>query len=166
MEFALPLPLLLGTGEKRQNLLKKFLNLMSHIIQVNEDEASYLESKFSCWSQRSCIWDKHFTKLEFECKNSLLTLFLYLLSSKWLIWEVLHKFNEAITLEPICPNLYFRYKTLKRYTNGDLEICQYLHLHMKIICWRFHIKTPFTFWDMCTWDMWKVCLQTFRNRIC
>ena len=48
MEFSLPLPLLLGTGEKRQNLLKKILNLMSHIIQVNEDEDSYLESKFSC----------------------------------------------------------------------------------------------------------------------
>ena len=42
-----------------------------------------------------------------------------------------------------------------------------LFLHMKIICWIFHIKTPFNFWDMCTWDMWKVCLQTFRNnRIC
>ena len=40
--------------------------------------------------------------------------------------------------------------------------CQYLHLHMKIICWRFHIKTP-TFWDMRMWNMWKVCLQTFRN---
>ena len=49
----------------------------------------------------------------------------------------------------------------------NLSICQYLCLHMKIICWRFHIKTPFTFWDMRTWDMWKVCLQTFRyNRIC
>ena len=26
-------------------------------------------------------------------------------------------------------------------------------LYMKIICWRFHIKTPFTFWDMPTWNM-------------
>ena len=34
---------------------------------------------------------------------------------------------------------------------------------MKIICWRFRIKTSFPFWDMRTWDMWKVCLQTFRN---
>ena len=34
-------------------------------------------------------------------------------------------------------------------------------------CFRFHIKTPFTFWDIRTWDEWKVCLQTFRNnRIC
>ena len=49
----------------------------------------------------------------------------------------------------------------------NLSICQYLCLHMKIICWRFHIKTLFTFWDMRTWDMLKVCLQTFRyNRIC
>ena len=39
-----------------------------------------------------------------------------------------------------------------------------LRLHMKIICWRFHIKTPFTFWDMRTWGVWKVCLQTFINK--
>ena len=44
-----------------------------------------------------------------------------------------------------------------------MKICQYLRLHMKITCWRFHIKTLFTFWDMRTWDMWKVCLQIFRN---
>ena len=31
------------------------------------------------------------------------------------------------------------------------------------ICRRFHIKTPFTLWDTRTWDMWKICLQTFRN---
>ena len=40
-------------------------------------------------------------------------------------------------------------------------------LRMIIICWRFHIKAPFTFCDMHTWDIWKVGLQTFRsNRIC
>ena len=55
----------------------------------------------------------------------------------------------------------------EKYSNADLKICQYLRLHMKLICWRFHIKTPFTFWDMRTWDMWKVCLQTYRNnQIC
>ena len=48
-----------------------------------------------------------------------------------------------------------------------LEICKYLRLQMNIICWRSYIKTPHTFWDMRTWDMWKVCLRTFRNnRIC
>ena len=48
-----------------------------------------------------------------------------------------------------------------------MKICQYLCLHMKIICWRFHIKTCFSFWDMRPWDTRKVCLQTFRNnRIC
>ena len=47
-----------------------------------------------------------------------------------------------------------------------MKICQYLCLHMKIICWRYHIKTP-SFWDTPTWDMFKVCLQTFQNnRIC
>ena len=45
--------------------------------------------------------------------------------------------------------------------NADLNICRYLCLHMKI-CRRFHITTPFKFWDMRK-DMWKVCLQTFRN---
>ena len=44
-----------------------------------------------------------------------------------------------------------------RYTNADLRICHYLRLHMKIIFWRFHIKTHFTFWDMRTWVMWNVC---------
>ena len=43
-------------------------------------------------------------------------------------------------------------------TNADLKIRQYLCLPMKIICLRCHIKTPFTFWDMCTWGMLKVCL--------
>ena len=38
-----------------------------------------------------------------------------------------------------------------------------LKIHMIIICWRFHINAPFRFRDMRTWDMWKVCLQTFRN---
>ena len=48
-----------------------------------------------------------------------------------------------------------------------MKICQYLCLQMKIICWRFHMKTSFSFWDMRTWDMWKVCLQTFwNNRMC
>ena len=54
-----------------------------------------------------------------------------------------------------------------RYINTVLKICQYLHLYMKIICRRFHIKTHFAFWFVCTWDMWKVCSPTFRNnRIC
>ena len=55
----------------------------------------------------------------------------------------------------------------QRYTIADFKICQYLRLHMKIICWRFHIKIRFTYWVVRTWDMWKVCLQTFKNiRIC
>ena len=32
---------------------------------------------------------------------------------------------------------------------------------------KFHIKTPFVFWDMRMWGMWKVCLQAFRkNTMC
>ena len=36
-------------------------------------------------------------------------------------------------------------------------------LLLKIICQRLHIKTPFRVRDMGSWDMWKVCLQTWRN---
>ena len=32
-------------------------------------------------------------------------------------------------------------RNIYRYTNVDLKICQYLRLHMKIICRRFHINT-------------------------
>ena len=44
-----------------------------------------------------------------------------------------------------------------------MKIFQYLPVHTEIIWRRFHIKTPFMFWDMRTWDMWNVCLQTLRN---
>ena len=54
-----------------------------------------------------------------------------------------------------------------RGTNADLKISLYVCLHMKIICSRFHIETPFAFWVIRTWDMWNFCLQTFENnRIC
>ena len=44
---------LLGAGEKgRQNLLKKILDLTSDLLRVNEDNVSYLESKFSFRSER------------------------------------------------------------------------------------------------------------------
>ena len=42
-----------------------------------------------------------------------------------------------------------------RYTNAYLKICHYLRFYMEIICWRFHIKTPFTFWNMHLWDCEK-----------
>ena len=45
----------------------------------------------------------------------------------------------------------------------DLNICRYICFHMKIICWRVHITTPITFWDMRKWVIWNVCLQSFRN---
>ena len=32
-----------------------------------------------------------------------------------------------------------------------MKICQYFLLHLKIICWCFHIKISFIFWDMSTW---------------
>ena len=66
----------------------------------------------------------------------------------------------------ICKNFRFASNKLM-HTNADLKICQYICLLLKIISRRLHIKTPFTFLDMCTWDMQNVCLQTFRNnRIC
>ena len=54
-------------------------------------------------------------------------------------------------------------KQFYKYTNADLKICQHLYLHLKIICRRFQNERLLTFWDIHTWDMWKVCLQTFRN---
>ena len=44
----------------------------------------------------------------------------------------------------ICKNFPFASNN-HRYTNADLKICQYIHLHMKIICQRFYIKTLFAF---------------------
>ena len=34
------------------------------------------------------------------------------------------------------------------------------------ICRRFHIKTPFTFWDMCTWDMRKFAYKHVEAKEC
>ena len=34
---------------------------------------------------------------------------------------------------------------------------------MKTMCWRSHIKTPFTFWDMHTWDMYLRNCQTSQE---
>ena len=44
-----------------------------------------------------------------------------------------------------------------------MKIYQYLCLRMKMICWRFIIKMPFSFWDICDWDMWKVCFDMNTN---
>ena len=44
-----------------------------------------------------------------------------------------------------------------------MKIYQYLCLRMKMICWRFIIKTPFSFWDICDWDVWKVCFDMNTN---
>ena len=61
----------------------------------------------------------------------------------------------------------FSFFAQHHFKGTELKICQYLCLHMKMICRRFRNKTSFIFWDIRTWDMWKVCLQTFRNnRIC
>ena len=54
-----------------------------------------------------------------------------------------------------------------RYTNPDLKICQYLLLYIKIICWRFHFKTPFYFLRYANVRYVKSLFTTFRNnRIC
>ena len=58
----------------------------------------------------------------------------------------------------ICKNYYLCKKVklverVQRYTNANMKICQFLRLLMKIICWRFHIKTPFTFSEMPSRDM-------------
>ena len=51
---------------------------------------------------------------------------------------------------------------LCRFENLPISLFSYENKMLKIP----HLNT-FTFWDMCIWDMWKVCLQTFRNnRLC
>ena len=44
-----------------------------------------------------------------------------------------------------------------------MKFCSYLRFHIKMICRRFRIIRPFTFWDIRTRDMWNVLLQTNRN---
>ena len=56
----------------------------------------------------------------------------------------------------------FSYKNVK-VTLMQIENLSISLSSNKIIRWRFYIKTSFTFWDKPTCDMWKVCLQTFRN---
>ena len=54
----------------------------------------------------------------------------------------------------------------QRYTNADSKISQYLCLQMKIVYWRFHVKTPFTFWGMGAWDIWKVFYKHSETTEC
>ena len=44
-----------------------------------------------------------------------------------------------------------------------MKFCWYFRLHIKIICRKFRIVRPRTFCDICTRDIWNVCLQTCRN---
>ena len=44
----------------------------------------------------------------------------------------------------------------QRYTNADIKILQYCHLHIIVICQRSCIIIWFTFWDTCTRDIWNV----------
>ena len=53
----------------------------------------------------------------------------------------------------ICENFRFA-STIYRYTNADLKICQYIPLHMKIICGRFHIKRLLRF-EICAREIYE-----------
>ena len=88
-----------------------------------------------------------------------------------------HNLKCYLDVSPIIIKIYYRAPYLEilfltrkycgaPYLKGTLKL-QFLHLYMKIICQRFHIRKSFTFWDMSIWDTWKVCLELFRNnRIC
>ena len=98
-----------------------------------------------------------------------------LIKARWFLYECYrlqsqsdeYSFSMSIHIFFISNVLFNSASVLLKGTNADLKMCQYLRLHMKIICWRFHNKTPFNFWDLRRWHVWKVCLQTFRNnRIC
>ena len=71
------------------------------------------------------------------------------------------------TVLSVSKQSYFNGQFFKRnsseYTNVGFKICLYLPLHLNVICQRFHIITPFTFWDMRMWKMQNACLQTCRN---
>ena len=65
---------------------------------------------------------------------------------KW-TWSYEHKNSTEIFVPFLCLKNTFVSKTrdAKNWcTNTDLKICQYLRLHMKIICSRFYMETPFT----------------------
>ena len=53
-------------------------------------------------------------------------------STAYILKEKRYYKNKPVTLTNII---------MLRYTNADLKIYQYLCLHMKLIWWRFHIKT-------------------------
>ena len=60
--------------------------------------------------------------------------------------------------------IYLQHWVMKFYRH---ILSKYRQISKKCVWQRFHIKTPFTIWKMCTWYMWIACLQTFRsNRIC
>ena len=46
----------------------------------------------------------------------------------------------------------------ERYTNADMEICQYLRHHIKVICKRFHIVAPSTV-KTCTLKMFEIIVE-------
>ena len=58
----------------------------------------------------------------------------------------------------------------ERYTNADFKICQYLCLYKKIICWRFHINTPFKLGarEICEKFVYKhsEIIGFVKNRVC
>ena len=66
----------------------------------------------------------------------------------------------------------FIYRTLLvtislRYFKAGMKIYRYLCLHIKIICRRFRIISPFTFRDIRTREIWTVSFQIYgNNRIC
>ena len=68
----------------------------------------------------------------------------YFCSFQW-IWGGSHKSCS-----------YQNQRIILKSTRFDFKICQYLCFHMKIISRKFHISTPFTFWDTRTWDIRKV----------
>ena len=51
-------------------------------------------------------------------------------------------------------------ESVKGAPNADLKSYRCLCLHIKIICWKFRVLTAFTFWVMCTWNIWNVCWHT------
>ena len=102
----------------------------------------------------------------------------------WVFWPVDLKNGCYIWNQhpQICQNAKFTAKIKIQNKTKKVILMQIWksvnRLYMEIICWKSHIKTLCTFWDIVLIlnvskqtfhisHMWKVCLQTFRvNTIC
>ena len=86
---------------------------------------------------------------------------------EWLCYQIsLFTLTCQVSLSVCYLTLLWQRSLSYRNQSIDLQ-SKYLRLHIESICRRLRIITQLTFWDISTWDIWNVYLQTYRNnRIC